>query len=44
MKNVGRIILGQKIIYDDKKVILASLNRNSGGKHRNVKNRSLVKR
>ena len=30
--------------FDNKKVILASLNADSGGKHRNATNRSLVKR
>ena len=33
----------RKIIFDNKKVILASLNANSGGKHRNTMNHSLVK-
>ena len=34
----------EKMIFDNKKVILASLNANSGGKHWNAMNHSLVER
>ena len=44
LKYVGSIILGQKNHFDNKKVILASLNTNSRGKHQNRLNRSLMKR
>ena len=43
MAEISREYIGQKIIFDSKKVILVSLNTNSGDKHRNAMNRSLVK-